>query len=73
MRTLAQLHQGECAVVEKLTANTSIRRRLQDIGFIPGTNVECINKSPLGDPAAYFIRGSVIALRMEDSTTIWIR
>ena len=44
-----------------------MRRRLQDIGLISGTRVECVGVSPLGDPAAYLIRGAVIALRREDS------
>ena len=45
----------------------AMRRRLQDIGLISGTRVECVGVSPLGDPAAYLIRGAVIALRREDS------
>ena len=70
MNTLAQLKQGDSAVVCKLTSTGGIRRRLQDIGLIPGTKVECIHKSPLGDPSAFLIRGSVIALRCEDSSMI---
>jgi len=45
-------------------------RRLQDIGFIPGTAVTCLQRSPLGDPTAYRIRGTVIALRREDAKNI---
>lgn len=73
MKTMAQLNQGECGIVKELAINSGIRRRLQDIGLIPGTSVECVNKSPLGDPVAYLIRGSVIALRFEDSSTIILR
>ena len=47
-----------------------MRRRLQDIGFIPGTAVTCLQRSPLGDPTAYRIRGTVIALRREDAKNI---
>ncbi len=49
-----------------------IRRRLLDLGMIPGTRVECLQKSPAGDPAAYLIRGAVIALRCEDSALVQI-
>ena len=44
-----------------------MRRRLQDIGLISGTRVECVGVSPLGDPAAYLIRGAVVALRSRDA------
>lgn len=47
-----------------------MRRRLQDIGLIEGTEVLCLQKSPSGDPVAYLIRGAVIALRGEDSSKI---
>ena len=50
-----------------------MRRRLQDIGLIEGTDVECLQKSPAGDPVAYYIRGAVIALRSEDSQNILVR
>lgn len=73
MSTLAELKQGDSAIVSELKTIGSIRRRLQDIGLIPGTRVECVQKSPLGDPVAYMIRGTVIALRCEDSSGILVR
>ena len=72
MYSLAELNQGDSAVVCELASNGSMRRRLQDIGLIPGTKVECVQKSPLGDPIAYLIRGTVIALRSEDSSNIYV-
>lgn len=71
--TLAELIQGNTAVVSEITSSGSIRRRLQDIGLIPGTKVLCVQKSPLGDPTAYSIRGAVIALRCEDSSCVIIQ
>lgn len=61
---------GEKAVVKKMNADVNIKRRLQDIGLIDGTQIECIGKSPLGDPIAFMIRGAVIAIRNEDSSKI---
>jgi len=69
---LSSIKPGERAVVKKLTADGSIRRRLLDIGLVDGTQVECIGKSPCGDPAAYLIRGAVIAIRREDSNCVLV-
>ena len=55
-----------------LKTSGSIRRRLLDIGLVPETVVECIGKSPLGDPTAFLVRGAVIALRSEDCKKIYI-
>lgn len=67
---LSDIQPGQSAVVKELLSEGSIRRRLLDIGLIEGTKVECIGKSPGGDPCAYLIRGAVIAIRSEDSSRI---
>jgi DtxR family transcriptional regulator, Mn-dependent transcriptional regulator len=46
------------------------RRRLLDLGFVPGTLVEIDMVSPGGDPTAYRVRGTVIALRREQANLI---
>lgn len=68
--SLKNLKEGDKAKVIKLLSEGSIKRRLQDIGVIEGTEIERLQASPTGDPIAYFIRGAVIALRSEDSTNI---
>ena len=70
--TLADMNPGETAIIREIGTAGRIRRRLQDIGFIPGTMVECLLKSPLGDPIAYTVRGAVFALRLEDASTILV-
>lgn len=51
----------------------ALRRRLQDLGFVPGAKVCCVGVSPLGDPAAYRLKGTVIALRAGDAEAVLIR
>lgn len=70
--SLKDLKQGQKAKVKSLLSTGSIRRRLQDIGLIEGTEVECLQKSPAGDPVAYLIRGAVIALRSEDASNVLV-
>ena len=70
--SLTDLKIGETARVNKLSLTGSMRRRVQDIGLIEGTEVECVLKSPGGDPIAYQIRGAIIALRNEDSLNILV-
>ncbi len=69
---LSELSVGQCATVKKLDSKGAIRRRLLDIGLIEGTQVECVLKSPFGDPQAYMIRGSVIAIRSEDARAVLV-
>ncbi len=48
------------------------RRRLLDLGVIPGTEIEVEMVSPGGDPTAYRIRGSLIALREQQARMIYV-
>ena len=67
------LQMGVSGTVAKLLSTAKERRRMLDLGLITGTPVTPIQKSPSGDPTAYFIRGAVIALRTEDAEKILVR
>lgn len=68
--TLDRLSVGEIGKVKEISLQSNMRRRLQDIGIIKGTKIQCLQKSFFGDPIAYLIRGAVIALRNEDSQMV---
>ena len=70
--TMNRLEEGRWGRVIRLDTKGDMRRRLQDIGLVEGTMVRCLWKSPSGDPAAYLIRGAVIALRNEASSEIFV-
>ena len=71
-KNLTNLHVGERAKVVSLLNESSIKRRLQDLGLVEGTRVNCIQKCPQGDMIAYGIRGAIIALRAEDAESVLI-
>ncbi len=68
--SLAQAHEGDVVRILGLNSQGAMRRRLQDIGFITGASVERLQSGPAGDPTAFYIKGTVIALRREDSSEI---
>ena len=70
---LSRLPPGDSATVAGLSTIGNMRKRLQDIGLIEGTTVRCLQRSPLGDPTAFLIRGAVIALRAMDSAGVLIQ
>ncbi len=72
-RTLNDIKVGERVTVGELRMHGTMRRRLLDIGLTEGAVVECIGRSPAGDPTAYLIRGAVIAIRSEDAREIPLR
>lgn len=69
---LGQLRDGQRGLVTGVDEAGAMGRRLRDMGLVRGTQVECLQHSPFGDPAAYLIRGAVIALRREDSHQVQV-
>lgn len=67
---LSMLPIGEKANVVSISIGGSARRRMFDLGVIDGTEIEPLYKSPAGNPVAYLIRGTVIALRSDVSDNI---
>lgn len=71
-KTLNQLTIGQSAQVTALSSIGADRRRMLDLGILPGTTITVEMSSPMGDPVAYRIRGSLIALRNSQAEQISI-
>ncbi len=71
---LDSLNPGEQASITAISRGCrgAERRRLMDLGIVPGTQVEVEMRSPSGDPTAYRIRDTIIALRKEQAKHIQI-
>jgi ferrous iron transport protein A len=72
-KTLAEVKVGQRVRVVELLVEGLTRRRLLDLGLLPGTEVTAVLRSPLGTPMAYNIRGSTLALRPEDASKITVK
>lgn len=72
---LDALRPGESASVVRLAATVQgpSRRRLLDLGVVPGTVIRAELASASGDPVAYRIRGAMIALRRVQAHEILVR
>jgi len=71
---LSSLKLDEKAIIFGLSNESrgESRRRLLDLGFVKGATVSIDLLNPLGDPTAFSIKGTSIALRKEQSSKILI-
>jgi len=71
-KTIKLLHgeKGNLIKITSLNLDGVMRRRLLDLGFVKGAIVEVVRKSPLGDPIAFRVSQTTIALREEESSRI---
>ena len=72
--TLAALEPGQSAEVVRVSpACIGLeRRRLMDLGVVPGTRVDYERRGLTGGLSAYRVRGTVIALRDEQASMIGV-
>lgn len=73
-RPLHSLKPGQSGTVASLSPRLRSveRRRMMDLGILPGTVIQAEISSPSGDPTAYRIRGALVALRREQADLICI-
>jgi Fe2+ transport system protein FeoA len=70
MRTASQLKFGEKVIIKNIDTSHPSSRRILEIGFTPGQEIELINSSMFNDPMAFSVRGTLIALRRNEADCI---
>ncbi|MGG5461327.1 FeoA family protein [Clostridium sp. B9] len=72
METLEKKNIGEKLVVKGLEKDSSVKRRLLDMGITPGITLEITGKAPLGDPIEVMVRGYKLTLRKTEAKSIYV-
>ncbi|HWA76712.1 MAG TPA: FeoA family protein [Polyangiaceae bacterium] len=67
---LAELPQGTIATVTHVGGAGSFRRRLMELGILPGTSVQLVGVAPLGDPMELLVRGASLSIRRAEALTV---
>lgn len=67
---LDELTQGSTGRVARVTGEPGFRRRLLELGFVPGTPVERTGQAPFGDPLQFRVREVVVGLRRVDAAKV---
>lgn len=71
--SLALLTLDQKATVLTVGGERSFRRRLLELGFVPGTEVIVRNVAPMGDPIEIQVRGSRVSIRRAEASQIQVQ
>ena len=69
---LSELNTGESAVIIKVRGHGGFRRRILEMGFVRGQQVEAVLNAPLRDPIKYRVMGYEVSLRRSEAAMIEI-
>lgn len=67
---LSELRTGEKGIIVKVMGRGAFRKRIIEMGFIRGKEVDVIQNAPLKDPIHYRIMGYDVSLRRNDAKMI---
>ena len=70
MIPLSELREGERGVIAKVSGSGRFRKRLQEMGFIKGSEVFVEKYAPLRDPIELVIKGYHVSLRVAEATLV---
>lgn len=67
---LNQLKKNQEALILRINPDSPVFQRVTDLGFSKGSKIKCVEKRK--GTSAFFIKGTVVALRDEDSENILV-
>lgn len=70
---LTEIALGKKVRVVELLSKGLSRQRMLDLGIVPNTIIYVLRRSPFGDPTAYLIRDTCIALRDDEAENIIVK
>jgi ferrous iron transport protein A len=68
--TLRDIKQGQTARIVRVRGSGPFRRRLMEMGFIPGETVFVQRYAPLGDPVEFIVKQYHVSLRRVDAALV---
>ena len=71
-RSLADLPLGRSGKVSAVEGARAFRRRLLEMGLVPGTDVRVVTIAPLGDPLRIEVRGGQWSIRKAEAAQILV-
>lgn len=69
---LSAVPVGTEARVKRVTGEASLRRRLLEMGLIPGIVIKVEGVAPLGDPVEVRVRGYLLTLRRNEAASVFV-
>lgn len=72
MSPLSQLQPGSTGTLRALDCSRSFRRRLMELGLIPGTEVRLVRRVSVGDLIEIECRGCHLSLRLSEAERLFV-
>ena len=73
LRTFAEFEVGQQGTLLSVAGPRLFRRRLLELGLVPGVTIKLVNVAPLGDPLEIEVRGCRFSIRRSEAAALQMR
>ena len=70
---LSEAPLGKRLEVVRVEGSGLVKRRMMDLGLLPGTIIKVVGKAPLGDPLDVEVKGFNLSIRRREAFNIVVR
>ena len=71
--SLLEVARNRTVIVEEVAGDRAFRRRIMEMGLVPGTPVRVVAVAPLGDPLTLELRSSRLSIRKREAQQVRVR
>ncbi len=72
MEQLTALLPMQRGAVQAVRGGAALRKRLLDMGLVPGAEISVVRVAPLGDPVEYMVKGYRLSLRRSEASHVLV-
>jgi len=70
---LSEAEIGPEYIVERIVCRGLVRKRIIDMGIIPGSSIKVLRTAPLGDPLEVLVKGFPLSIRRSEASCIIVK
>jgi ferrous iron transport protein A len=70
MMKLSEAEVGREYVIVKIDASGLVKRRILDLGLLPGLKIKVLRRAPLGDPIEVLVKGNPLTIRGSEANHV---
>jgi len=70
---LSKLKKGQSGIVVRVGGKGAAKRRMMDMGMVPGSEIRVVRIAPFGDPIEFNVKGYSLSLRKSEAKDIIVR
>jgi Fe2+ transport system protein FeoA len=72
MIKLSNAKVGKEYRIVKINASGLVKRRILDLGLLPGLKIKILRRAPLGDPIEVLVKGNPLTIRGSEANYILV-